>query len=203
MTDSVGQESIPTPDGVFWADHIKTLRDQPLLRLTYARDFLPLPAAFREAAVALRALIREAQGTANFGPLLSELYLLAAQEAFLYATPYISGVGSGFNVAFHIERAAWEGLEMPYRSIGYERLGLLNKTDRKRIQKEWGNPHEHRCPQEFHNSVWDQAVEAVRVQHERQHEEFQEYVDAFFGPGRGQSSWRRGWLGSFLSRLKS
>ena len=50
--------SSAVPKGVFWADYIKTLRDDPEGRLVVARDYLPLPAAFREAAVALRALIR-------------------------------------------------------------------------------------------------------------------------------------------------
>ena len=49
------------PPGVFWADYIKTLKDDPERRLAVARAYLPLPAAFRHAAVALRALIRRRQ----------------------------------------------------------------------------------------------------------------------------------------------
>jgi hypothetical protein len=43
----------------FWADKIKELRGEPTKRLKMALDNLPLPAAFREGAVATRALIRE------------------------------------------------------------------------------------------------------------------------------------------------
>ncbi|MGE0434029.1 MAG: hypothetical protein AB7S36_17370 [Planctomycetota bacterium] len=45
----------------FWADAIRKLKDKPQERLAMALRHLPLPAAFREAAVALRALIRAKQ----------------------------------------------------------------------------------------------------------------------------------------------
>ena len=45
--------------GDFWADRIKQYRAEPLKRLSFALKQLPLPAAFREAAIATRALIRE------------------------------------------------------------------------------------------------------------------------------------------------
>jgi len=47
------------PEGVFWADHIKTLKDKPKERLKYALKMKPLPAAYREAAIAYRALIKQ------------------------------------------------------------------------------------------------------------------------------------------------
>ena len=45
--------------GRFWADAIEDLRAQLVERLRLALDNLPLPAAFREAAAAMRTLIRE------------------------------------------------------------------------------------------------------------------------------------------------
>ena len=45
--------------GEFWADRIKKLRGEPVERLELAIENLPLPASFREAAIATRALIRE------------------------------------------------------------------------------------------------------------------------------------------------
>ena len=45
-------------DETFWADKIKEFRGEPAKRLAMAMDNLPLPAAFREAAIALRAMIR-------------------------------------------------------------------------------------------------------------------------------------------------
>ena len=44
--------------GEFWADTIKKHHDDPDKRLTIALDNLPLPGAFREAKIALRATIR-------------------------------------------------------------------------------------------------------------------------------------------------
>lgn len=200
MTDN---EYIKTPAGVFWADHIKTLRDQPHLRLRYARDYFPAPSAFREAAVAIRALIRKARNTDGLGPLLSEFYLIAAQEAFLCGTPYISGIGPGFNVASQIDRATWEGLEMPYGQIGYEHLDLLNKTDRKRFREAWGEPEGHSRPQDYHNSVRDPVVEAVRQQNELEETRSWQRLDALLNSSPNWPPRRCGWVGSLLSRLMS
>jgi len=44
--------------GEFWADTIKKYHNDPNKRLMIALDNLPLPGAFREAKVALRATIR-------------------------------------------------------------------------------------------------------------------------------------------------
>ena len=46
-------------NGEFWADRIKKLKGEPVKRLSLALENLPLPASFREAAIATRALIRE------------------------------------------------------------------------------------------------------------------------------------------------
>ena len=43
---------------VFWADKIKEFRGEPAKRLAIAFDNLPLPGAFQEAIIALRAIIR-------------------------------------------------------------------------------------------------------------------------------------------------
>ena len=44
--------------GQFWAERINTLKHLPIERLKLALENLPLPAAFRKAAVATRAIIR-------------------------------------------------------------------------------------------------------------------------------------------------
>jgi hypothetical protein len=122
--------TIQVPDGVFWADHIKTLKDSPTQRLELAEQYLPLPGAFREAVIALRALIRQRrQQGADYVNLLANLYRLAAQESFLFATPNVPGVGPAYNVAEAMPRDVWRNLDLPYREIGYEELKLVNKTD--------------------------------------------------------------------------
>jgi hypothetical protein len=150
-------------DGVFWADHIRTLKHDPHSRLAIAREYLPLPAAFREAAIALRALIRARRKSGeNAEGLLADLYRLAAQNSLLLDTPYIEGIGPGFNVAESIRRETWERLDMPYRSIGYGKLVLLNKSDRKWLIDAWGEPERHLSAQEFHRAHWESAVAAYR-----------------------------------------
>ena len=52
---------------VFWADKIKEFRGEPVKRLAMALENLPLPAAFREAAIALRALIRAKRKAKEIG----------------------------------------------------------------------------------------------------------------------------------------
>lgn len=45
--------------GEFWADRIKNYKGEPAKRLKIALENMPLPASFREVAIATRALIRE------------------------------------------------------------------------------------------------------------------------------------------------
>ncbi len=151
------------PEGVFWHDHIKTLRDDPEARLQVARDHFPLPAAFREAAVALRALIRNRKKVASdYTDLLEDLYRLAVQESFFFAVDYIPDIGPSFNVAAEVPREIWIGLECPYQEIGYEQLKLLNKTDKRWIAEAWGEPGDHTTAQAFHGGLWNAAVERLR-----------------------------------------
>ena len=73
--------------GDFWADEIKNLKDRPVDRLKMAIDNLPLPAAFREAAVATRAIIRsKRKSKEGYDQELQILYWLAATDSF--STPY-------------------------------------------------------------------------------------------------------------------
>lgn len=69
--------------GQFWADRIKQLRGEPVKRLRLALENLPLPASFREAAVATRALIREKRKHGEkYDEELALLYWLAAIDSF-------------------------------------------------------------------------------------------------------------------------
>lgn len=123
MTDLINLPEVPVPPGVFWADFLATLKDYPMQRLSVAIKHLPLPAAFREAATAIRALIRERRKTKEpYADLLAFLYTLAAQHSLLLDTPYIDGIGPGFNVAESISHDCWAALPMPYEDTGHSKL---------------------------------------------------------------------------------
>lgn len=154
------------PAGVFWADDMEQLDADPVTRLDLARQYMPLPAAFREAAEALRVLILEQTKQQTDGrDLLSELYLTAAQENFLLGTPSLVGVGSAYNVATAIPKEVWLRLPMPYTAIGYRCLPLLTRTDCDWFVVAWGEPDTHLSAQAFHQSVWDEY--ATRASRER------------------------------------
>ena len=147
------------PAGVFWADDVEFLEGDPVERLALARKYLPLPAAFRETATALRVLIvSSSRQLADGSDLLTQLYVSAAQENFLLATPYVPGVGPSYNVAASIPRTIWQRLPMPYAVIGYRHLPLLNRTDCDWLVVAWGEPDTHSSAQAYHQSVWDDYV---------------------------------------------
>ena len=147
------------PSGVFWADDVQTLENDPEARLATARVYLPLPAAFREAATALRALIRlRSRQSADGSDLLSQLHLIAAQECFLLATSYVPGVGPSSNVAATIPRHVWQQLPMPYEVIGYQYLSLLDWTDCRWLVAALGEPDTHCSARDYHQVVWDNYV---------------------------------------------
>jgi hypothetical protein len=151
------------PSGVFWADDVQTLENDPEARLATARVYLPLPAAFREAATALRALIlARSKQSADGSDLLSQLHLIAAQESFLLATSYVPGVGPSSNVAATIPRHVWQQLPMPYEVIGYQYLSLLDWTDCRWLVAAWGEPDAHCSARDYHQAVWDDYVAEYR-----------------------------------------
>src|SRR5438874_3811677 len=89
--------------GTFWTDKARSARDQPNERLRIALENLPLPAAFREAAVALRQIMRDRFKMAESNEEeLKFLYSLAAVESFVSATAYIE----------ELAEPAWNAVEM-------------------------------------------------------------------------------------------
>ena len=108
-----------------------------------ALDHLPLPAAFRNAAVSTRALIRmvkKIQETSERE--LTLLYWLAAIRSFMldYA-PRLKE--PGFNVVESIPGRYLCSLPYTYSELGYRELSLLNKTDVKWLTEAWGEPISH------------------------------------------------------------
>lgn len=190
--------SLECPDGVFWADHIKTLRDQPAARLAFAEKYQPVPAAFREAAIALRALIRSARKAGlPFDGLLKDLYRTAARDAFLFSKPQILGRWPAYNAVAHLKEEEWRALEFPYRIVGHLHLRLLNKTDRKWIEDAWGPPDGHANPHDLHRDVFDRGVRRFQAECELQERRLEEALRPF----QQQPVSKSGCLGVVMSVL--
>lgn len=141
-------------EGLFWADRIKELRDEPTQRLQLALQNLPLPAAFREAIIAVRALVREKLSkNSKFADEVALLYWLAAVESF--GLPYSEFLCQpGFNVLESVPGSVIKSLPFSYQELGYKQLSLLNKTDIKWCIACWGEPNQHTTLNALHNEVW-------------------------------------------------
>lgn len=144
----------------FWADEIKGLRSEPAQRLRIALRNIPLPAAYREAMIAVRALIRQRKKEgAPFENMLSGLYWLAAMSSF--GITYSERAREpGFNILQSIPKRTLLSFKFTYQDLGYERLPLLNKTDVKWIVDAWGEPGNHATLQDLHGPTWDKYENA-------------------------------------------
>lgn len=158
--------------GEFWADRIKKLRGEPLKRLKLALENLPLPASFREAAIATRALIREKRKAKdNYEEELALLYWLAAINSF--SIPYSSVLQEpGYNVIESIPGKKLKNLPFTYHELGFEKLELLNKTDIKWLIELWGEPTAHTSLHEMHIDVWRQYENKLKNKRNRSEKEF-------------------------------
>lgn len=158
---------VPGPeqqDGKFWADAIADVKDDPRRRLDIARRQLPLPGAFREMAIALRALIRDArkQGE-NPETLLTELHHFAAISS--WSLPYNEiAQEPGFNVIERTPYASLAALDLSWDVIGCDELPLLNKTDRKLMRELWGEPTNHRSANTLYRALWEQGCKEIARQ---------------------------------------
>lgn len=143
-------------DDKFWADKIKEYKDEPKKRLSLALNNLPLPAAFREAAIAVRALIRVKRRTnEEFENDLTLLYWLAAIRSFMLDySPRLDQ--PGYNVIESIPAQRLRSIPYDYIYLGYEKLNLLNKTDVKWLNEVWGEPSSHKTLNNMHRELWDE-----------------------------------------------
>lgn len=153
--------------GEFWADQARRAKDDSQKRLHIALKVLPLPAAFREAAIAVRAMIREAKKEKrSTGRQLELLYWLAAVASF--SVPYAERSRQpGFNVMEVGSGGEIAALPFTYDSLGYEKLDLLTATDKQAIAAAWGEPGSHSTLNELHRDVWERYEDlSIRV-HDR------------------------------------
>lgn len=154
--------------GEFWADRIKQYRGEPAERLRIAINNLPLPGAFREAAIATRALInKKKKEKSSYQEELALLYWLAAVDSF--SVPYSKVLNQpGYNVIESIPGAVVKNLPFNYQDLGYERLRLLNKTDVKWLRETWGDPKSHTTLHLLHNDVWKKYEAELKFKQEQQ-----------------------------------
>ena len=158
-------------DGTFWADRIKLVRDLPQKRLEIAIENLPLPAAFREAAIALRALIRNKRKDGiDYEDELKLLYTLAAVQSF--GVPYSERLElPGHNVLEFTPCMVIRNLSFSYETLGFDELELLNKTDKNWLVANWGLPAHHSTLHKMHQHVWHKYEDLYVVEKARREEE--------------------------------
>lgn len=169
-------------EGKFWADQIKEYKEEPEKRLSLALNNLPLPAAFREAAIAIRAIIRSKRKVnEDFEDELTLLYWLAAIRSFMldYA-PRLEE--PGYNVIESIPAKRMRSLNYDYSELGYNKLSLLNKTDVKWLTKAWGEPTTHRTLNDIHRELWDEyetrLISKRKQENKRQKSEWDQRLNA-------------------------
>jgi hypothetical protein len=158
-------------EGKFWADEARNARDQAEERLGIAVKNLPLPAAFREAAIALRKMIREKRMVKESDEEeLEFLYSLAAVKSFVSATAYIEELAEpAWNAIEMMTPENWRSLTYQWRTLGCNELSLLTKTDRRWMIGRWGEPAEHTTLRRLHEDVWKKAVDALLARRVHEH----------------------------------
>lgn len=169
--------------GDFWADRIKGYRDQPGKRLQMAMENLPLPAAFREGAISLRAMIRSRRKAGlAWNSELGLLYWLAAIESF--ALPYADKLQEpGFNVIESIPGKQIRSLRIDYRQLGYKNLSLLNPTDKRWLVEAWGEPQAHSTLNDLHRQLWDEYEQKLIVERQMERQAFSQELRQFLETG--------------------
>ena len=144
----------------FWGDAICKVKD-PHKRLNMAMKYLPLPGAFYQAAISLRAIIREKRKrNIEFESDLKPLFHLAAILSF--CIPYAIRLQQpGYNVFARVPFAEFNSMSLTWEALGYEKLNLLNKTDRKWMVEAWGEPQVHTTAHEKYLPIWNQYEERL------------------------------------------
>jgi len=149
--------------GTFWTDEARDVHGHPNERLRIAVENLPLPAAFREAAIALRQIIRDRREAGEpYEEEVRFLYSLAAVESFVSATPYIEKLAEpGWNAVEMMTPEDWQSLTFHWSSLGSDELPLLTKTDRRQMIEHWGDPARHTTLRALHEDVRLKADDAL------------------------------------------
>ena len=120
-------------------------------KLKSALSEIPLPAAYREAAVALRGLRRT--DSENSERYIKQLYDLAVKNSLSIDYSDFCEY-PGYNILETIPEAVISSLEYTYNEMGYEKLSLLTATDIKAVTGLWGEPKSHKTLNEKYHKLW-------------------------------------------------
>lgn len=142
------------PPGKSWTGTIGKLAPQKRLEMTL--EYLPLPAAFNEAAIALRALIAgHMEEQRDPSASLKLLYWLSAVASFM-PDQAEKAQTPGFSVFATIPGARLFGLKFDWKTLDYEKLPLLVGRDVRMLIALWGQPLAHSTLLEQHPELWDE-----------------------------------------------
>ena len=130
---------------------------EALERLRNACDALsdcPFPAAFNEAAVATRAVVRQKRKLKeDYEEELKFLYWLGTTHQLAYGYSHRLEQPS-FNVVETVGTKALAELKPDYSQLGYLNFELFNKTDGKWFEEAWGSPESHGNSFHFYREQW-------------------------------------------------
>jgi hypothetical protein len=162
----------PAPEnGEFWSHALDRIKDDPDQRYAMARRHLPLPAAWREMAVALRMKIRKARKEkTGYEDLLGELHHLAAMSSY-----------AGYGIIQRIPYARLAALDLSYDRIGFDRLDLLGATDGKWMRELWGEPSDHSTAAELYEDMLKADLERLDADKKREDAERMDRLFADWG----------------------
>lgn len=120
--------------------------------LACARDAWPRSQSFEQAALTIRAAIKQAQQTdsPDFDKWLSALYRIAAEYSLLFDKAPGEAEIRWQTIARSYSRDELRRITLPWEDIGVNQLRLLNKTDCKMMIQAWGEPRQHISAKTWH-----------------------------------------------------
>lgn len=182
----------------FWADKVAQLKREGahLEAAAICRQARPVPAAYRDLLICLRRLFKDSD---QKDALLREIYASAVEAAVLHRVPYIEYTVNGhktgcpgFNAAAILfKRFREQPPEIRYDDIGVEHVDWLNKTDKSRLIKAWGEPKAHCDPFEKFKSDWGRSVSEWAAGEAGRRSEFQATIGGMLADPRPKRKKRR------------
>ena len=145
----------------FWATSIKKDLKNYHKRLEKAIKNFPLPAAFREAAVAVRGMIKDKKRAArnanadyNCDADLKLLYRILSVDSFrLDRAPRANC--PGYNIFEIVPGNVLWTCYLDYKKLGFRQMRLCLKTDEKWFVEAWGEPMQHQTLNMVMRDLWD------------------------------------------------
>lgn len=179
----------PVEKTVLWTDEVKSLETNGDIKGALEASFeaLPVPAAFKRAAIILRKIIRaKRKNREDYDATLGLLYDLAVKENFLYQTPYIKNIQTGVDaIVWVTPDDVWKSLSYEYKTIGYNKLPLLNKTDAKWILERWGEPEQHINAQHHFSEIWNFCVKQYVKIKKKESDDWKKELSSMLKPKKG------------------